>query len=114
MRSSVLFFLFAASAILVFPRIVLSDAVLFSTRRTRLDPSAGKKRLPAATKTPAKSDKLKDKSFIGSKNWKGDGSIVESKDEKLNLSTGDFVYTSLGSYDVKEGTICDISVKGTR
>ena len=57
-------------------------------------------------------DRFRDKSFVGPKQWKGDGDIIESKDEKLNLSTGDLVYTNLGSYDVKEGEICDVFRKG--
>jgi len=53
-------------------------------------------------------ERFKDRSFIGSKNWKGDGSIVGNRDNKYNLVAGDTVYTSLGSYEVKEGTQCDV------
>lgn len=112
MRKSALFFLFAVSAALIFPKIVLSDAGDPAPARTRLSQDAGNEASSGGAVSPAISDKAKDKSFIGSGNWKGDGAIVESKTVKLDLSAGDFVYTNLGSYDVKEGTVCDIFHKG--
>ncbi len=53
-------------------------------------------------------ERFEDKSFIGSRNWRGDGSIVANRDYKYSLVTGDIIYTSLGSYEVKEGDICDV------
>ena len=125
MRKSLLFFLFAASTIFIFQIMVFAENDLSAPARTRRDRAAG---LEASAgqggtdntgaagdeSTFSNSDKYRDKSFIGPKNWVGDGDIVESKDEKQNLSRGDLVYTSLGYDAVKEGAICDIYRKGSK
>jgi len=63
-------------------------------------------------KTAPKEPAFKDKSFVGSNDWQGEGRIIESKADKRNLSSGDVVYTDLGSDKVKEGSLCDIFRKG--
>ncbi len=121
MRKIVLLFSFSVCLVLLFSRVSFCEDYSYGSESTQQES------VSAAESTDAQSNaeyaepsntlfterfsgdkKFKEKSFLSAKKWKGDGNIIGDKDKKVSLTAGDIIYTNLGSYEVKEGTRCDV------
>ncbi|MCX5781896.1 MAG: hypothetical protein NT145_04225 [Elusimicrobia bacterium] len=128
MRKLVLLFSFSVCMVLFFSGISFCEDYLSGSESSQQESvaatestdvqsgseySAESSKVLLAERT-SRDTKFREKSFLSPKKWKGDGTIVGEKDKKVSITAGDTVYTNLGSYEVKEGTRCDVFRKNGR